>query len=142
MSSASRLSPGLVLKSCHSRWLAGDVSLVVQLIGSSHQSGVNARDKHNRTPLHLAAWAGHADVAKVLLSFEYARFHRNAVNQILIFVFIRQCGGGFARAGWRDTAQLCRPIRTRRSSEGLDRSGRKCGAFDFQKRKVLFVFFT
>lgn len=43
----------------------GDVT-AVELIISSNPLALNSRDKHSRTPLHLAAWAGHANVVNSL----------------------------------------------------------------------------
>ncbi|GAB2230294.1 hypothetical protein Drorol1_Dr00014555 [Drosera rotundifolia] len=43
----------------------GDV-VGVEIMVSSNPLRVNSRDKHSRTPLHLAAWAGHADVVNCL----------------------------------------------------------------------------
>ncbi|KAH9620186.1 hypothetical protein KSS87_019005, partial [Heliosperma pusillum] len=43
----------------------GDVNLV-ELIISSNPLALNSRDRHSRTPLHLAAWAGHANVVTAL----------------------------------------------------------------------------
>ncbi|KAK9699069.1 hypothetical protein RND81_08G150900 [Saponaria officinalis] len=43
----------------------GDVNCV-ELIIISNPLALNSRDKHSRTPLHLAAWAGHANVVSAL----------------------------------------------------------------------------
>ncbi|KMT11471.1 hypothetical protein BVRB_5g107960 [Beta vulgaris subsp. vulgaris] len=43
----------------------GDV-IAVELIISDNPLAINSRDKHSRTPLHLAAWAGHANVVSSL----------------------------------------------------------------------------
>ncbi|XP_050375657.1 uncharacterized protein LOC126793238 [Argentina anserina] len=44
---------------------SGDLSQV-QVIVSSNPLKVNGRDKHSRTPLHLAAWAGQTEVVNFL----------------------------------------------------------------------------
>jgi len=44
----------------------GDVAAVQHLLGID-KALVDARDKDGSTPLHCAAWKGHAAVAKVLL---------------------------------------------------------------------------
>jgi len=44
----------------------GDAPAVRRLLGHD-QSLVRARDKDGSTPLHCAAWNGHADVAAILL---------------------------------------------------------------------------
>ncbi|WOH11583.1 hypothetical protein DCAR_0831073 [Daucus carota subsp. sativus] len=49
----------------HAAARAGDLS-GVQLICSTNPLAVNSRDKHSRTPLHLAAWAGQAQVVSYL----------------------------------------------------------------------------
>ncbi|XP_009132535.1 serine/threonine-protein phosphatase 6 regulatory ankyrin repeat subunit A [Brassica rapa] len=49
----------------HSAARSGDLA-AVQLIVSSNPLAVNSRDKHSRTPLHLAAWAGHNEVVSYL----------------------------------------------------------------------------
>ncbi|KAG2249277.1 hypothetical protein Bca4012_087395 [Brassica carinata] len=49
----------------HSAARSGDLA-AVQLIISSNPLAVNSRDKHSRTPLHLAAWAGHSEVVSYL----------------------------------------------------------------------------
>ncbi|KAG2244383.1 hypothetical protein Bca52824_093756 [Brassica carinata] len=49
----------------HSAARSGDLT-AVQLIISSNPLAVNSRDKHSRTPLHLAAWAGHNEVVSYL----------------------------------------------------------------------------
>ncbi|KAJ0239256.1 Ankyrin repeat family protein [Hirschfeldia incana] len=49
----------------HSAARSGDLA-AVQLIIGSNPLAVNSRDKHSRTPLHLAAWAGHNEVVSYL----------------------------------------------------------------------------
>ncbi|CAN8325219.1 unnamed protein product [Cochlearia groenlandica] len=49
----------------HSSARSGDLAAVQSII-SSDPLATNSRDKHSRTPLHLAAWAGHNDVVSYL----------------------------------------------------------------------------
>ncbi|KAM7490923.1 hypothetical protein LguiA_033844 [Lonicera macranthoides] len=49
----------------HTAARSGDLN-AVQLICSSNPLAVNSRDKHSRTPLHLAAWSGQAQVVSYL----------------------------------------------------------------------------
>ncbi|CAH8345514.1 unnamed protein product [Eruca vesicaria subsp. sativa] len=49
----------------HSAARSGDLA-AVQLIISTNPLAVNSRDKHSRTPLHLAAWAGHNEIVSYL----------------------------------------------------------------------------
>ncbi|KAK1379039.1 poly [ADP-ribose] polymerase tankyrase-1 [Heracleum sosnowskyi] len=49
----------------HAAARAGDLS-GLQLICSSNPLAINSRDKHSRTPLHLAAWSGQAPVVSYL----------------------------------------------------------------------------
>lgn len=49
----------------HTAARSGDL-VAVQLICSSNPLAVNSRDKHSRTPLHLAAWSGQAQVVDYL----------------------------------------------------------------------------
>ncbi|XP_010449389.1 PREDICTED: 26S proteasome non-ATPase regulatory subunit 10-like isoform X3 [Camelina sativa] len=49
----------------HSAARSGDLAAVQSII-SSNPLAVNSRDKHSRTPLHLAAWAGHNEVVSYL----------------------------------------------------------------------------
>ncbi|KAL0914203.1 hypothetical protein M5K25_017715 [Dendrobium thyrsiflorum] len=49
----------------HAAARAGDLG-AVQRICSSDPHAVNSRDKHSRTPLHLAAWSGHAEIVSYL----------------------------------------------------------------------------
>ncbi|KAJ8774286.1 hypothetical protein K2173_009717 [Erythroxylum novogranatense] len=49
----------------HAAARSGNLS-AVQSILSSNPLAVNSRDRHSRTPLHLAAWAGHAQVVSYL----------------------------------------------------------------------------
>ncbi|KAL6176121.1 hypothetical protein ACLB2K_052757 [Fragaria x ananassa] len=49
----------------HAAARSGDLSQV-QVIVSSNPLKVNGRDKHSRTPLHLAAWAGQTEVVNFL----------------------------------------------------------------------------
>lgn len=45
----------------------GDLAKVKMLL-NSNPNLVNEKDKHGLTPLHLAAWEGHKDVAELLIS--------------------------------------------------------------------------
>ncbi|GLT91322.1 hypothetical protein SLE2022_092150 [Rubroshorea leprosula] len=49
----------------HAAARSGDLT-TVQSILASNPLAVNSRDKHSRTPLHLAAWAGQAQVVSYL----------------------------------------------------------------------------
>ncbi|XP_068650953.1 uncharacterized protein [Aristolochia californica] len=49
----------------HAAARTGDL-LTIQTISLSNPLSVNLRDKHSRTPLHLAAWAGQAEVVSYL----------------------------------------------------------------------------
>ncbi|KAL3699004.1 hypothetical protein R1sor_017026 [Riccia sorocarpa] len=51
--------------SLHEAAREGNVESVRQLV-SADAEAVNERDKHSRTPLHIAAWAGQEEVVKVL----------------------------------------------------------------------------
>ncbi|KVH89868.1 ankyrin repeat domain-containing protein 6 [Cynara cardunculus var. scolymus] len=53
------------MEDLHAAARAGDV-VAVQTICSSNPLSVNSRDKHSRTPLHLAAWAGQTQVVNIL----------------------------------------------------------------------------
>ncbi|KAJ0111085.1 hypothetical protein Patl1_02654 [Pistacia atlantica] len=49
----------------HAAARSGDLKSV-QLILCSNPLSLNSRDKHSRTPLHLAAWSGHTEVVSYL----------------------------------------------------------------------------
>ncbi|KAG6547060.1 hypothetical protein Mapa_011310 [Marchantia paleacea] len=51
--------------SLHEAARDGDVGNIRQLL-SANTDAINDRDRHSRTPLHMAAWAGRAEVVKVL----------------------------------------------------------------------------
>ncbi|PQQ13327.1 tankyrase-1 [Prunus yedoensis var. nudiflora] len=51
----------------HTAARSGDLT-AVQSILSSNPLTVNSRDKHSRTPLHLAAWSGQTEVVNFLCS--------------------------------------------------------------------------
>ncbi|KAI5075508.1 hypothetical protein GOP47_0009584 [Adiantum capillus-veneris] len=49
----------------HEAARAGDVVALLSFLDADALA-LNARDRHSRTPLHLASWAGHADVVHTL----------------------------------------------------------------------------
>ncbi|XP_009766633.1 uncharacterized protein [Nicotiana sylvestris] len=49
----------------HAAARSGDLT-AVQTLCSTNPLAVNSRDKHSRTPLHLAAWSGHAQIVDYL----------------------------------------------------------------------------
>lgn len=49
----------------HTAARTGDL-LTVQSICASNPLAINSRDKHSRTPLHLAAWSGQTEVVRYL----------------------------------------------------------------------------
>ncbi|KAI9125321.1 hypothetical protein K1719_003937 [Acacia pycnantha] len=49
----------------HAAARSGDLN-AVQAILSTNPLAINSRDKHSRTPLHLAAWSGQAEVVNYL----------------------------------------------------------------------------
>ncbi|KAI3823769.1 hypothetical protein L1987_05210 [Smallanthus sonchifolius] len=53
------------MQDIHAAARSGDL-VAVQTIISSNPLSINSRDKHSRTPLHLAAWAGQTQVVNIL----------------------------------------------------------------------------
>ncbi|MCO5572764.1 hypothetical protein L7F22_026523 [Adiantum nelumboides] len=49
----------------HEAARAGDIVALLSFLDADALA-LNARDRHSRTPLHLASWAGHADVVHTL----------------------------------------------------------------------------
>ncbi|XP_075508454.1 uncharacterized protein LOC142545266 [Primulina tabacum] len=49
----------------HEAARSGDIE-AVQAVCSANPLAVDSRDRHSRTPLHLAAWSGHAEVVNYL----------------------------------------------------------------------------
>lgn len=49
----------------HAAARSGDLHAVHRIL-SSNPLALNSRDKHSRTPLHLAAWSGHKDIVDFL----------------------------------------------------------------------------
>ncbi|KAH6784757.1 Ankyrin repeat family protein [Perilla frutescens var. hirtella] len=49
----------------HAAARSGDL-MAVEAICSANPLAVNSRDRHSRTPLHLAAWSGHSEVVNYL----------------------------------------------------------------------------
>ncbi|KAJ8538452.1 hypothetical protein K7X08_027673 [Anisodus acutangulus] len=49
----------------HAAARSGDLT-AVQTLCSTNPLAVNSRDKHSRTPLHLAAWSGHDQIVEYL----------------------------------------------------------------------------
>ncbi|XP_011028018.1 PREDICTED: ankyrin-3-like isoform X2 [Populus euphratica] len=49
----------------HAAARSGDMKAVESIV-SSNPLAINSRDKHSRTPLHLAAWSGQAEVVSYL----------------------------------------------------------------------------
>ncbi|XP_021768342.1 ankyrin repeat domain-containing protein 29-like [Chenopodium quinoa] len=68
----------------------GDVT-AVELIISSNPLAINSRDKHSRTPLHLAAWAGHANIVSSLCKHK-ADVGAAAVDDMAAIHFAAQKG--------------------------------------------------
>ena len=50
----------------HEACRSGDVLALTKAIGEG--ANLNQRDKHARTPLHMAAWAGQVECVKALLA--------------------------------------------------------------------------
>ncbi|EYU29095.1 hypothetical protein ABFS82_05G116200 [Erythranthe guttata] len=49
----------------HAAARSGDLKAVIEIC-SANPLAVNSRDRHSRTPLHLASWSGHAEVVDYL----------------------------------------------------------------------------
>ncbi|PIN24039.1 NAD(+) ADP-ribosyltransferase [Handroanthus impetiginosus] len=49
----------------HAAARSGDLKAAVAICGANPVA-INSRDRHSRTPLHLAAWSGHAEVVNYL----------------------------------------------------------------------------
>ena len=60
----------------HQAAKTGDVGRIQQLL--AEEGNPNERDQHARTPIHLAAWAGHLDVVEELVKAEGIQVSANA----------------------------------------------------------------
>lgn len=61
----SKAPPQAEEKPLHDAARNGDVDETIRLLAMNPAS-INERDRHSRTPLHMAAWAGQTDVVKLL----------------------------------------------------------------------------
>ncbi|XP_061352100.1 uncharacterized protein LOC133297054 isoform X2 [Gastrolobium bilobum] len=74
----------------HAAARSGDL-IAVQLILSSNPLAVNSRDKHSRTPLHLAAFSGQAEVVSYLCKHK-ADVGASAMDDMAAIHFAAQKG--------------------------------------------------
>ncbi|KAL0407981.1 UNVERIFIED_CONTAM: hypothetical protein Sradi_1732500 [Sesamum radiatum] len=61
----SAANPNSGNEELHAAARSGDLK-AVQAICNANPLAVNSRDRHSRTPLHLAAWSGHSEVVDYL----------------------------------------------------------------------------
>lgn len=74
----------------HSASRNGDLELARKLI-IVEKFDVNERDQHSRTPLHLASWAGHADIVQLLCE-NGAQVNATAADDMAAIHFAAQKG--------------------------------------------------
>lgn len=60
------LKTSIMAFALHDAARSGDIATLTSLIGQG--ANLDQKDRINRTPLHLAAWAGHADCVKALIA--------------------------------------------------------------------------
>ncbi|KAG8382060.1 hypothetical protein BUALT_Bualt05G0037200 [Buddleja alternifolia] len=65
MGKKSAANPNSGNEELHAAARSGDLK-AVEAICSANPLAVNSRDRHSRTPLHLAAWSGHAEIVNYL----------------------------------------------------------------------------
>lgn len=75
----------------HGACREGDLGLVRRAL-LDEECDPNARDKHSRTPIHLAAWAGHDEVVEELLKAEGINVGAAAKDDTMAIHFACQKG--------------------------------------------------
>jgi len=105
------------MSAAHDAARSGDVRMLEEALDHDERA-VRLRDKLQRTPLHLAAWAGHAALVAVLIS-RGADVHAEAVDGIRAIHFAAQNGHDEAvkellkarsKVNVRDTKKLNTPL--------------------------------
>eukprot|EP00741_Cyanophora_paradoxa_P000389 tig00000404_g380.t1 len=84
----------------HGAARAGDVDRIKELV-TDENTEINARDKLNRTALHMAAWAGKAEAVKALLQAG-ADVNAKAADDVTPLMFASQGGHAGAVAAIAD----------------------------------------
>ena len=116
--------------SLHNAARAGDADAAAAAIAAD-ASSITATDKLNRTPLHLAAWAGHSSMVDLLIEAG-ADVHAAAMDGICALHFAAQQGHedackallkGGAKVNARDTKKLNSALHAACAKGLLENSG-------------------